>query len=360
MDLIYLNALQNHLYDRPRTLIAILKKHNFNARRAYEQRKDAKHSLRNNISCFAEAKLISEIKNKNLDPEKDYERLQKLGMKILAITDANYPENLKNTSCPPVILYYKGELECLKNPRIAIVGTRKISTYGKRAVSAITDKLAEYKITVVSGLAYGIDTDAHTKSLKKNMPNIAVLANGLDQIYPTENKHLADEIIARGGLIISESPPGVPSQKFMFPIRNRIIAGISDATIVVEAPQKSGALITADYAFSENRLVYAVPGEFDSYRQSGCHKLIKSQKAVLLDDPSQVIDDITPTQLKLEFSRENNQLANLLGALTHEPTHINTIAKSLNSNPQSLISNLLDLEMMGKVKNVGGMCYVKL
>lgn len=338
MDLIYLNALQNHLYDKPRELMSILKKHNFNASRAYEK----------------------EIAKKTRNPQEDYAHLQKLNIKILAITDKTYPENLKNTSCPPVVLYYKGSLECLKNPRIAIVGTRKISNYGKRAVSAITDKLSEYKITIVSGLAYGIDTDAHTKSLKKNMSNIAVLANGLDKIYPTENEPLANEIIARGGMIISESPPGVPSQKFMFPIRNRIIAGLSEATIIVEAPEKSGALITADYAFCENRLVYAVPGEFDSYRQAGCHKLIKSQKAVLLDNPLQIIDDITPTQLKLEFSHGNEHLTKLLTTLTSRPTHINTIAQSLNANPKDLINNLLELEMMEKVKNVGGMFYVKL
>lgn len=338
MDEIYLNALQNHLYDKPRELMAILKKHNFNARRSHER----------------------EIKNKNFDPQEEYAHLKKLGLKILAITDPNYPENLKNTSCPPVMLYYKGDIECLKNPRIAIVGTRKISTYGKRAVSAITDKLSEYKITIVSGLAYGIDTDVHTKSMKKNMPNIAVLANGLDRIYPTENEHLTQEIIAHGGLIMSESPPGVPSQKFMFPIRNRIIAGLADATIVVEAPEKSGALITANYAFSENRLVYAVPGEFDSYRQVGCHKLIKNQKAVLLDNPQQIIDDITPTQLKLEFSCENEHLTRLLAALTSKPAHINTLAQSLNMDPKDLINNLLELEMMEKVRNVGGMFYIKL
>jgi DNA processing protein len=146
----------------------------------------------------------------------------------------------------------------------------------------------------------------------------------------------------------------------MFPIRNRIIAGLSEATIVVEAPERSGALITANYAFSENRLVYAIPGEFDAYRQVGCHNLIKNQKAVLLDNSAQIIDDITPTQLKLEFSHGNESFTNLLVKLTNEPTHINTLAKSLNSTPESLISNLLELEMMEKVRNVGGMCYVRL
>lgn len=289
-------------------------------------------------------------------------KVEKTDLGLMTITDKKYSEALREIAIPPIAFYYKGSLKCLDKPVIGIVGTRKISQYGRKTVSKIVEELARYDITIASGLAYGIDAHAHRESLKKGLNNVAVLASGLDQIYPSPHKKLAQEIIQKDGAIISEMPPGVPSQRFMFPIRNRIIAGLAQAVIVIEAPQRSGALITANHAFSENRLVYAVPGEITEYRNEGCHNLIKNQKAVLLTSAQQIIEDLALTAPNLRLRTDNltPKQEKILATLRKRPLHISRIAEKTKFSQSALATSLLELEVSGRIRNAGAMHYVKL
>lgn len=350
----YFNVWQKILFGSPKLLKTILKQFNFDAKKAWENFNPT------NLPPEIHKETRQAIRNRhNLNPK---EELQALTFPILPITDSSYPETLKNITDPPVAFYYKGSLKPLHKPIIAIVGTRKISPYGRKTVNHIIEGLSRYDIAIASGLAYGIDAQAHRKSLEKDLPNIAVIASGLDEIYPSPHRQLADQIVQKGGIIISENPEKTPSQKFMFPIRNRIIAGLAQAVIVVEAPRKSGALITANYAFTENRLVYAVPGDITNYRHEGCHNLIKDQKATLLSDPLQIIEDLklsTPN-LTLKTSNMSDSQQIILEALDSCPLHISRIAKYTRLPQRNLAENLLELEIAGHIRNVGAMHYLKL
>ncbi|HAU40112.1 MAG: protecting protein DprA, DNA processing protein [Candidatus Peregrinibacteria bacterium GW2011_GWF2_43_17] len=354
MDEIYFHIWQKTLYGSPKLLMHILKNFNFDPKAAWR-------NFDPKITTGTKKETLELIqKNREEDPIKSYEELKKLGIKILTITSPLYPEYLKNISAPPVAIYYRGDLKVLQKPAIAIVGTRKISFYGQKTVRKIVNELSGYDLALVSGLAYGIDAFAHKESLKIGIPNIAVLANGLDQIYPSEHIDLAKEII-KNGLLISESPPRTPSQKFMFPIRNRLIAGLAQAVIVAEAPERSGALITAEYAFSENRLVYAVPGDIDSYRHVGCHNLIKSQKAVLLTHAKDVVKDLNlafgslPIKCK-KLSKEQELILRIIEK--RSPAHLSSL-EAITRIPQcNLIEELMEMELSCLIKNIGGMNYV--
>ncbi len=183
-------------------------------------------------------------------------------IETIKINDKRYPINLKRIDNPPKQIYVIGNTEILNNFSIAIVGSRLCTDYGKKMAQSIAYNLAKYDINVISGLAIGIDTNAHKGCLLNKGKTIAVLANGLDTIYPNENQDLANNIIENGGAIISEYPIGVPPKKENFPVRNRIISGLSDGVVVIEAKEKSGALITVDFALEQGKDVFAVPREY--------------------------------------------------------------------------------------------------
>lgn len=204
--------------------------------------------------------------------EQDIEYIKKYNIKVININNNYYPVNLKNIYDAPVVLYAIGNIELLKEKSIAIVGTRRCTNYGKKVAKQISAEITKYNLNVISGLAMGIDTQAHIGAHGKT---IAVLGSGVDIIYPEENKTLAKEIIHNGGLIISEYPIGTKPEKMYFPSRNRIISGISDGVIVVEARKKSGSLITAEFALEQGKDVYAVPGDITSINSEGTNNLIK-------------------------------------------------------------------------------------
>lgn len=197
--------------------------------------------------------------------------------KIIKITMENekYPILLKQIYDPPKCLYVMGNIEILNNPSIAIVGCREATEYGKKAATYFSYNLAKQNVTIVSGLARGIDSYSHIGALKANGKTIAVIGSGLDIIYPKENEQLAKKIVEQGGTIISEYPLGIRPQKEHFPARNRIISGISQATLVIEAKEKSGSLITADFAMEQGKDVYSVPGNINSKNSVGTNNLIK-------------------------------------------------------------------------------------
>lgn len=201
--------------------------------------------------------------------------LYKLNIKFTTILDKNYPEKLKNIYNPPIILYYKGKsLDVLKNP-LAIVGTRKPTSYGIWSVKKIVSELKKYDIQIVSGMALGIDFYAHNEAINNDIFTIGVLASSLEYEYPKTNHHLYEKM--RSQLLISEFPLGTPPLKLNFVLRNRIISGISFATLVIEAAEKSGSLITANYAIEQSRHVFAVPGNINSIYSMGCNHLIKKR-----------------------------------------------------------------------------------
>lgn len=354
MDEIHFHIWQKTLYGNPKLLMHILRKFDFDPKTAWENF-DPK-----TIPGITKETLELLQANRKNDPLDLYEELKKSDIEILTIKNPLYPEYLKNISAPPVSIYYRGDLNILQKPAIAIVGTRKISPYGKRAVRKIINELSGYELAIVSGLAYGIDAEAHKTSLEIGIPNIAVLANGLDRVYPSEHLGIAKEIM-KNGLLIGESPPHTRPQKFMFPIRNRLIAGLAQAVIVAEAPERSGALITAEYAFSENRLVYAVPGDIDSYKYVGCHNLIKSQKAVLLTNARDVIKDLNlafssfPIKCK-KLSKEQELILRIIEKKS--PAHLGTLASVTRIGQSKLISELMEMELSCLIKNIGGMNYV--
>lgn len=217
-----------------------------------------------------EAEMLKQEYRSNLRKELDY--IKKYKIKIIDINNEYYPINLKYLYDAPVVLYAIGNIELLKKQSIAIVGTRKYTDYGRKVAKQISSDIVKHDVCVISGLAKGIDSYAH---IGANGNTIAVLGTGVDIIYPKENVSLAKEILNKGGLIISEYPIGTEPEKINFPSRNRIISGISDSVIVVEATERSGSLITAEFTLEQGKDVYAVPGNITSASSVGTNNLIK-------------------------------------------------------------------------------------
>lgn len=229
--------------------------------------------------------IISEEYRQDLDKYIEYMEKQKINM--VTINDEEYPENLRVIDDHPMYLYTKGNIELLNKKAVAIVGTRNCTNYGKKVAYDMASKLVRSNIVVISGLAKGIDTFSHIGTLNKKASTIAVLGSGIDEIYPKENKKLAQEILNKEGLIISEYIMGSKIEKTNFPARNRIISGISSGVLVVEAPRRSGALITADFALEQGKEVFAIPGNINNIFSKGTNQLLK-EGAKLVDN----IEDI--------------------------------------------------------------------
>lgn len=283
---------------------------------------------------------------------------QKFEIKTLKIEDKNYPKILKKIKDPPKILYYLGEIK-LKENCFSIVGTRRCSSYGKQIAFEIAGDLAEAGLTIVSGMAPGIDTFVHRAVLEKGKRTIAVLGTGLDEksIYPKSNLKLAKKILENGGCLISEYPPGTSGTKFTFPKRNRIISGLSIGVLVVEAPEKSGALITAEYAFSQKRKVFAIPGPIYSKTSKGCHYLIK-KGAKLVENANDILKELNlPLQSFSFFEGENEEENLILASLKEGALYIDKIIEKTKLSAAKVASTLAILEIKGKVKNLGGNIY---
>ncbi|MDY4006520.1 MAG: DNA-processing protein DprA, partial [Fusobacterium varium] len=242
------------------------------------------------------------IDSQTLSLDEEIKNLKKNKVKVLSLKSSNYPEELKNISQPPVFLYYKGDISLLKGKRIGVVGTRKATVYGKITCEKMTEDLVNNEITTVSGLALGIDSICHKKTLDKNGKTIAVVGSGLDVIYPKENRILWENI-EKSGLIISEYPLGTEPIGYNFPMRNRIIVGLSRGILVIESQKKGGSLITAELALEEGREVFAVPGDIFSPSSEGCNNLIKNSQAKLTTD---VKDIIIEYGWELKNNKNNN------------------------------------------------------
>ncbi len=238
-----------------------------------------------------DVELILSTKNK-IDPKREIKKAEKEDIKIITFRDTSYPKALSLISDPPLVLYVKGEVKETDRLSVGIVGSRMASDYGKRVTREFVSELGKAGFTIVSGLAKGIDAEAHRTALKVGVRTLAVLGCGIDVVYPEENRKLFSEIPSSGA-IISEFPFGTPPSKENFPQRNRIIAGLSLGIVVIEAAERSGALITARLAIEEGREVFAVPGPITSPLSCGTNKLIKDG-AKLTDSSSEIIEELGP------------------------------------------------------------------
>jgi DNA processing protein len=283
-----------------------------------------------------------------------------------SIKDDQYPALLKQIPDCPYIIYMKGNLDCLKLPLVAVVGSRKLTEYGKQAAQILSRDLANSGICVVSGLAFGIDACAHQGALEAKGKTIAVLGNSLDaeSIAPRNNFQLAEEILENDGLLISEFPIKTTAAIWTFPSRNRIMAGMSLGTLVVEAAEKSGSLITANLALDYNREVFAVPGSIFSPQSIGTHQLIKSG-AKLVACNADILQELKIEQnpqinlekIDLELSPEEKIV---YAILSYESLHVDTITKITKLETATISSTLSLLEIKGLTKNIGGQNYIKL
>jgi len=281
-------------------------------------------------------------------------------IKFIKIEDKEYPEELEKIKDAPKVLYYKGILPSANEKCIAIVGTRRYSPYGQQVALKISGELADAGITIVSGLAPGIDTFSHRAAVEKRKRTIAVLGTGLDEksIYPQTNLDLSRKIIEHGGCLISELPEGTPGSKFSFPRRNRIISGLSSAVLVIEAKEKSGSLITADCAIKQNKKLFAVPGQIYSSNSAGPNGLIKNG-AKLVENANDILQELGFENIgaKNEIEAENNEEKLILDALQYEPLHVDKIIEITKLNASAVATTLALMEISGKIRSLRANTY---
>ena len=289
-----------------------------------------------------------------------FERIQKQNIQVLIWDDDDYPVRLREINNPPPVLYVRGKISTEDEWSVAVVGTRRISPYGHQVAERIAAKLASSGLTVVSGLALGVDTVAHKTSLSAGGRSLAVLGSGVDRIYPSQNRALADKLIEKGALI-SDYAPGTPPEANNFPPRNRIISGLSLATVVVEAGLKSGALITANFALEQGREVFAVPGNIFAPQSRGPNRLIQNGAHPLLD-PQEILEILDLTRVTEQREARvvlpsNAAEAQVFGILGHEPMHVDDVCTQIDLPIDQVIATLAFMELKGMVRQVGGMRY---
>jgi len=313
--------------------------------------------------------------------ETEIGKVRQLGGEILVLDDGVYPTLLRETYDPPVVLYVKGAWsECLDGPCVAIVGSRRCSTYGQNAALMLSRELAQRGVTIISGLARGIDAAAHRGALEAGGRTVAVMGTGLDQVYPRDHKKLVDEILKQNGALVTQFPLGTPPVSENFPYRNRVISGLSLGTVVVEAAENSGSLITARLAMEQNREVFAVPGNITSRNSFGTNYLIKGAGAKLVQQwqdvanelPAEIAAQLLPPpsrkkktgglvdQLQLAPSDLNEHERAIFKLLTTDtPKQIDALAESTKLSITQLTAALLTLEMRELIRALPGKCFVR-
>lgn len=294
-----------------------------------------------------------------LRPAESLARLEKLDISAVTVADSRYPALLKQIYDPPPVLFYRGQLEVLQNLCLAVVGTRRATSYGTRATATLIPPLAQAGAVIVSGLAYGIDAAAHRATLSVHGLTVAVLASGLDIIYPTAHHQLAQDIVRQGGLLVSEFAPGTPPLKQNFPYRNRIIAGLTRGTLVIEAAPGSGALVTAKHALEANREIFAIPGSIFSPASQGTNELL-ALGAHVVTEPDDILEVFnlaaeTPAP-RQPVSAEH---ARLLEMLETEPKLLDDLVRELKLSTADVSAALSQLELAGYVSQIEGRGYAR-
>ncbi len=303
------------------------------------------------------------IKIKENFAEELLEKLNKENVKIITLFDDEYPIKLRNIIDMPHILYYKGNINACNNLSIAVVGSRKATSYGKWAAEKFTKELSEMNVTIISGLAAGIDSIAHKTAIKYNSPTIGVIGCGIDIVYPKQNEQLYKEVIENNGAVITEFPFKTKPMPMNFPIRNRIISGLSDGILVIEAQEKSGTLITASHAGEQGKDIFAVPGNINSLYSKGTNALIKDG-AKLVSSIDDIVEEIN--ELK-NFIHKNRKIENydklsddelkLINVLKLGEKNILEILEEVQMDVGEILSILTMLEMKGVVKQYPGKIF---
>jgi len=278
--------------------------------------------------------------------EEELKKAEEIDAKIITFIDEDYPKELLSLSQPPLALYVKGKIPQTK--RIAIVGSRRCSDYGRRTAYKLSSMLSSSGVCVVSGLAVGIDSAAHRGALGGGGKTVAVLGSSLDRLYPASNKALAEKIVSDGGAIVSEFPFGTQAKRELFPRRNRIIAALSEAVLVVEAMEKSGAFITVDHALEIGKEVFAVPGNIDSPYSRGSNRLI-AEGATPVWDAEEFVSSFAPKKVQ----REPEEFKEVYFALLDSPSTVDELSQRLGMDAPALSYALTILEMEGFVKREG-------
>ena len=297
--------------------------------------------------------------------EREFKLVEAMGAQILTLESPDYPELLKSIYDPPPVLYYKGKNPKDLTPSLAVVGTRLASSYGKIAAERLCGSLASMGLCIVSGMARGIDTIAHKAALEAGGSTLAVFGCGLDLTYPPENGSLKKQIIERGA-ILSEFPMSSKPDRNNFPARNRVISGLSHGTLVIEAGQKSGALITAQFSLEQGREVFSIPGNIYSGKSQGTNQLIK-MGAKLVDSPEDVVEELpewiqSVLQKKSSAQLEDMDLSSsekhLMSLLSVEEQHIDNLIENSYLSPAQVSATLIQLELKGMVRQAEGKMFI--
>ncbi len=321
---------------------------------------DSSQLLAAGLDRLALQNLVTIRASISLDEE--WEKVERLGVQLVTWEDQAYPRLLREIDDAPPLLYVRGQLSADDEWAVAVVGTRRSTSYGREAAHQIAGDLARNNITVVSGMARGIDSEAHKAALEAGGRTIAVLGCGIDIIYPPENRALAEAIL-KSGALVSEYPTGTQPEARNFPPRNRIISGLSLGTVIVEGDENSGAMITARFALEQNREVFAVPGNITYKHSGGTNKLIRDGEAKLILSVEDILVELNLSMVSQhaavrEIAPDNETEARLLHHLSSEPIHVDEIRRAVNLPISEVNSALALMELKGMVRQVGGMHYV--
>ncbi|HVF96742.1 MAG TPA: DNA-processing protein DprA [Flavisolibacter sp.] len=297
--------------------------------------------------------------------ETELKFIEKYKVQTFFLTDEAYPKRLLNCYDSPTLLFYKGTADLNASRMIAVVGTRSNTDYGKAFTETLVKELAEQNVSIVSGLAYGIDAVAHKACVKNGLQTVGVIGHGLSKIYPSQHTDLAKEMIASGGGLLSEFFHDTKPDKHNFPLRNRIVAGMSDATVIVESSVKGGSMITAKLADGYNRDVFAVPGRTTDKVSAGCNYLIKYSKAILLTDAAELLEVMGWKEKKAKTKKQRELFVELtpeekiiLQILQQkESTHIDAINNGSGFSSSAVAAAILNLELHGIVQSAPGKMY---
>jgi len=298
--------------------------------------------------------------------EEEIKFIEKFKIKSLFITDKNYPQRLLNCYDSPTLLFYKGTADLNASKTIAVVGTRTHTDYSKKIIDKFIEELASQNVLVVSGMAFGVDAIAHKAAIKNNLSTVGVLGHGLDQIYPPDHSGLAKDILKNGGGLLTEFRSKTKPDKHNFPTRNRIVAGMSDATIVIESGIKGGSMVTAELANGYNKDVFAFPGKITDSKSAGCNYLIKSNKAMLLTDAQELIEMMgweakrskekkSQREIFIELTKDEKIVVDILKE--KETVHIDEINLRSGLSSSAIAAAILNLELQNVVSGMPGKMY---